>query len=110
MDACKFPSACWYARNVQRVVKSQPTINKGNMVLDSEINKSIFDRMLESRQRSKKATVEIIEKLPPLTPFLEKTPGGRIYNLITEVPEPFVELASYGLLNEGLLRVYANLV
>ncbi len=110
MDACRFPSACWYARNVQRVVKSQPTINKGNMVLDSEINKSIFDRMLESRQRSKAKTVEIIEKLPPLTPFLEKTPGGRIYNLLTEMPEPFVELASYGLLNEGLLRVYSNLV
>ena len=110
MDACRFPSACWYARNVQRVVKSQPTINKGNIILDSKINKSIFDRMLESRQRSKRKTVEIIEKLPPLTPFLEKTPGGRIYNLLTEMPEPFVELASYCLLNEGLLRVYSNLV
>ena len=71
---------------------------------------NIFERMLEARQRSKKKTVEIVEKLPPLTPFLEKTPGGKIYNLLTEMPEPFVELASYGLLNEGLLRVYANLV
>ena len=96
---------------MQNVTKQrQETVNQGQLILDSKSNPSIFDRMLGSRQRSKKKTVEIIEKLPPLTPFLEKTPTGRIYNLVTEMPEPFVELASYGLLNEGLLRVYANLV
>ena len=108
---CKFPSPCWYARNVQNVTKQrQETVNQGQLVLDSKANPNIFERMLEARQRSKKKTVGIIEKLPPLTPFLEKTPAGRIYNLVTEMPTPFVELASYGLLNEGLLRVYANLV
>ena len=108
---CKFPSPCWYARNVQNVTRSrQETVNQGQLILDSKANPSIFDRMLESRQKSKKKTVEIVEKLPPLTPFLEKTPGGRIYNLVTEMPEPFVELASYGLLNEGLLIIYAKLV
>lgn len=108
--SCQFPSPCWFAKNVQGVVRNSTAVNSGKYVLDSAADPNIFERMLEARQRTKRKTVEIVEQLPPLTPFLEKTPAGKIYNLLQEAPEPFVELASYGLGNELLLRVYAKIL
>ena len=107
---CKYPSPCWFAKNVQGVVRNSTTVNSGEYVLDSDANPNIFQQMLDARQRSKRKTVELIKKLPPLAPQLEKSVPGKIYNLVTEIPEPFVELSSYGLGNELLLRIYAKLV
>lgn len=107
---CKFPTPCWYARNVQNLPRlKQSTTNQGQLILDSEANPNIFEKILEGRQKSKVKTVELIEKLPPLTPAIEKTVPGKFYNLVTEIPEPFVELSSYAFFNEGLLRLYSKI-
>ena len=105
MVVCRFPTSCWFARNVQSVVRNN-TSNAGSIVLDSEEN--IFQTKLRQRQEINTKIEELIKEAPPLAPSLEKTPYGRIYNLITEAPELFTKGASIAFGNELLLKLAAN--
>tara|TARA_Y100001973_G_C5194828_1_gene333473 strand:+ start:504 stop:842 length:339 start_codon:yes stop_codon:yes gene_type:complete len=108
MVICKYPTPCWYARNVQKIVKGSTPRNAGVISLDDPMN--MFEVKLQALEKRNEKMIELIEKAPPLTPAIEKTPLGRLYNLITEVPEPFVYAASYSFGNELLIRYGAGVL
>ncbi len=102
---CRFPTPCWYARNVQSIVRNN-TSNAGSIVLDQTEN--TFETKLRQRQEINTTVEELIQEAPPLAPSLEKTPYGRIYNLVTESPELFTKGASIAFGNELLLKLAAK--
>ncbi len=106
MVICKFPTPCWYARNVQQVIRNN-TINQGSVTLDDSLNR--FESELASRKDIDDKIIRFIQEAPPLTPALEKTPYGRIYNLLTEAPEPFVKTSRIAFGNDLLIRLAAHL-
>jgi len=102
---CKFPTVCWYARNVQSIVRNN-TSNAGSIVLDSAEN--TFETKLRQRQEINAIVEEFLKEAPPISPAFEKTPTGRIYNLLTETPELFTKAASISFGNELLLKLAAK--
>ena len=106
MVICKFPAPCWYARNVQQVIRNN-TINQGSITLDDSLNR--FEMELARRKEIDNEIINFIQQAPPLTPALEKTPYGRVYNLLTEAPEPFVKGARIAFGNDLLIRLAAHL-
>lgn len=108
MVICKFPTPCWYAKNIQKIVKSSKPSNAGITTLDDPMN--MFEVKLQGLEKRNQEIIEFLENAPPLTPAIEKTPLGRVYNLLTEVPEPFVNAASYSFSNELLLRYGAGVL
>lgn len=105
MVVCKFPTACWFARNVQSIVRNN-TSNAGSIVLDQTENR--FETKLRQRQEINTRIEELIKEAPPLAPNLEKTLYGRIYNLFTESPELFTSGASIAFGNKLLLKLAAK--
>ena len=106
MVICKFPTPCWYARNVQQVIRNN-TINQGSVTLDDSLNR--FEAELARRKEIDNEIINFIQQAPPLTPALEKTPYGRVYNLLTEAPEPFVKASRIAFGNDLLIRLAAHL-
>lgn len=104
---CKFPSACWYALRVQNIVRNNAS-NQGSISLDDTLN--IFESKLLERSKIDSNIVEFIDSLPPLTPAFEKTPAGRILNLVQEAPEPFIRGSRIAFHNDLLIRLAAKIM
>ena len=105
MVTCKFPTACWYAKNIQSVTRNS---NAGKISLVETEN--VFETKLRQRQEINTQVEEFLKEAPPISPAFEKTPTGRIYNLLTETPELFTKAASISFGNELLLKLAAKTV
>ena len=65
-------------------------------------------RRLQALENQNAETIAFVENSPPLPPPYDKTPAGKLYDLVTEMPEPFVKASSLAFHNELLIRLAAH--
>lgn len=94
----------------RKVLKALPELKaaKKQREIEKETKLTYGQRRLQALENQNAETIAFVENAPPVPPPYDKSPAGKLWDLVQETPEPFVKASSLAFHNELLIRLAAH--